>query len=253
HPRGRRRGVVSGGGIRAADGGRRGRGAPAALARGRAGAHRARPREQMTQASAQRDVVVVGAGVVGSAIARELSRFRLRCALVDAGVDIGAGTSKANTALLHTGFDAKPGTIEARLVRRGHELLSDYAPRAGIPLQRIGALLVAWSQDEHAQFPGIIERSLANGYESIREVDVEELYRRSPDLGPGACGGLEVPDEGIVCPFTTPLAFATEAVLGGCELRLRAPVTGVQRLADGALELTTPSAVLRTRYLVNAA
>jgi len=207
----------------------------------------------MTQASAQHDVVVVGAGVVGSAIARELSRFRLRCALVEAGVDIGAGTSKANTALLHTGFDAKPGTIEARLVRRGHELLSDYAPRAGIPLQRIGALLVAWSRDEHAQFPGIIERSLANGYESIREVDMEELYRRIPDLGPGAYGGLEVPDEGIVCPFTTPLAFASEAVLGGCELWLRAPVTGVQRLADGALEIITPIGLLRTRYLVNAA
>ena len=207
----------------------------------------------MTNASPQRDVVVVGAGVVGSAIARELSRFRLRCALVEAGVDVGARTSKANTALLHTGFDAKPGTIEARLVRRGHELLSDYAPRAGIPLQRIGALLVAWSRDEHAQFPGIIERSFANGHESIREVDMAELYRRVPHLGPGAYGGLEVPDEGIVCPFTTPLAFASEAVLGGCELWLRAPVTGVQRLADGALEIITPSGRLRTRYLVNAA
>jgi glycerol-3-phosphate dehydrogenase len=207
----------------------------------------------MTRASAQRDVVVVGAGVVGSAIARELSRFQLRCTLVEAGVDVGVETSKANTALLHTGFDAKPGTIEARLVRRGHELLSDYAPRAGIPLQRIGALLVAWSEDDHAQLHGIIERSLANGYESIREVDVDELYRRIPNLGPGARGGLDVPDEGIVCPFTTPLAFATEAVLGGCELRLRTRVTGVRRLADGALELTTPSGVLRTRFLVNAA
>ena len=140
----------------------------------------------MTQASAKRDVVVVGAGVVGSAIARELSRFQVRCTLVEAGVDVGGGTSKANTALLHTGFDAKPGTIEARLVRRGHELLSDYAPRAGIPLERIGALLVAWSQDQHAQFPSIIERSLANGCQSIREVDVEErgvgLARASPDI-----------------------------------------------------------------------
>jgi glycerol-3-phosphate dehydrogenase len=207
----------------------------------------------MTNASPQRDVVVVGAGVVGSAIARELSRFQLRCTLVEAGADVGAGTSKANTALLHTGFDAKPGTIEARLVRRGHELLSDYASRAGIPLQRIGALLVAWSEDERAQLPGIIERSLVNGYQSIRELDVEELYRRIPNLGPGARGALEVPDEGIVCPFTTPLAFATEAVLGGCELRLRAPVTGVRRLAGGALELTTPSGLLQTRFLVNAA
>src|SRR6476661_8763931 len=91
------------------------------------------------------DVAVVGGGVVGCAIARELCRFDLRVTLLEAGPDVGAGTSKANTALLHTGFDAKPGTIEARLVRRGCELLSAYAPQAGIPLARIGALLVAWT------------------------------------------------------------------------------------------------------------
>ena len=169
-----------------------------------------------------RDVVVVGAGVVGAAIARELSRFDLRCTLVEAGDDVGAGTSKANTAFLHTGFDAKPGTLEARLVRRGYELLSGYAPKVGIPLERTGALLVAWSDEELAALPGIIERARANGYEAIREVGAEELYRREPHLGAGARGALEVPDEGIVCPFTTPLAFATEAVLAGCELRLGA-------------------------------
>ena len=91
-----------------------------------------------------RDVVVIGAGVAGAAIARELSRYELSCTLLEAGPDVGAGTSKANTALLHTGFDAKPGTLEARLVRRGHELMSEYAPRAGIPLARVGALLVAF-------------------------------------------------------------------------------------------------------------
>ena len=85
---------------------------------------------------------------MGAAVARELSRFHLSCTLLEAGPDIGAGTSKANTALLHTGFDAKPGTLEARLVRRGHELLSAYAPQAGIPLARIGALLVAWTPAE---------------------------------------------------------------------------------------------------------
>jgi glycerol-3-phosphate dehydrogenase len=208
----------------------------------------------MSEAAAgERDVVVVGAGVVGAAIARELSRFRLRVMLLEAAADVGAGTSKANTALLHTGFDAKPGTLEARLVRRGHELLSDYAALTGVPLERVGALLVAWSDAELARFPAIVERSHANGYERIRELATDELYRRVPHLGPGARGALEVPDEGIVCPFTTPLAFATEAVLGGCELRLRAPVTAAERERDGAYRITTPAGTMRARYLVNAA
>src|ERR1700682_1101155 len=112
----------------------------------------------------EHDVLIVGAGVVGTAIARELARFQLRCALIDSAIDVGTGTSKANTALLHTGFDAKPGTIEARLGARGHEVLRDYAPRAGIPLERTGALLVGWSDEELAAFPGIVERARANGY-----------------------------------------------------------------------------------------
>ena len=129
----------------------------------------------MSEPALHREVVVVGSGVVGSAIARELSRFELRCTLVEAGPDVGAGTSKANTALLHTGFDATPGTLEARLVRRGHELLSAYAAEVGIPLARTGALLVAWSDEQHAAFPGIVERARANGHEAIREVEAREL------------------------------------------------------------------------------
>ena len=131
------------------------------------------------------DVLIAGAGVVGCAIARELTRFDLRVTLLEAGPDVGAGTSKANTALLHTGFDAKPGTLESRLVARGYELLGRYAERVGIPVERTGALLVAWNEEQLAEFPGIVERSRANGYEPIRELSAEELYRREPHLGPG--------------------------------------------------------------------
>jgi glycerol-3-phosphate dehydrogenase len=199
------------------------------------------------------DVAVVGAGVVGAAIARDLSRYDLRLTLLDAAFDVGAGTSKANTALLHTGFDATPGSLESRLVARGYELLSEYAHQVGIPVECTGALLVAWNEEQRAEFPGIVERSRANGYEAIREIDRDELYRREPHLGPGAQGALEVPDEGIVCPFTTPLAFATEAVLAGCELRLGETVTAAERLEGGGFGLTTPQGGLSARFLVNAA
>jgi glycerol-3-phosphate dehydrogenase len=199
------------------------------------------------------DVAIVGAGVVGAAIARELSRYELDVTLLEAGPDVGAGTSKANTALLHTGFDAKPGTLESRLVARGHRLLSEYAPSVGIPVERTGALLVAWDEHQRGQFDGIADRSRGNGYRAIRELDADELYRREPALGPGALGALEVPDEGLICPFTTPLAFASEAVLAGCELRRDSPVTGVDRLAGGGFRVSAGGGSLTTRRLVNAA
>jgi glycerol-3-phosphate dehydrogenase len=199
-----------------------------------------------------RDVVIVGAGVVGAAIARELTRYELDVTLLEAGTDVGAGTSKANTALLHTGFDAKPGTLEARLVPRGCELLSEYAARAGIPVERTGALLVAWDEQQRAEFGGIVERSRANGYDAIRELDADELYRREPNLGLGALAALEVPDEALICPFTTPLAFATEAVLAGCELRRGATVTAVERV-PGGFRVEAGGGTLTARRLVNAA
>ena len=199
------------------------------------------------------DVLIAGGGVVGCAIARELSLFDLRVTLLEAGPDVGAGTSKANTALLHTGFDAKPGTLEAELVVRGYELLGRYAERVGIPVERTGALLVAWSEEQLGSLDGIVEASHANGYEPIRELSAEELYRREPHLGRGALGALEVPDEGIICPFTTPLAFATEAVLGGCELRRGTAVTALDRLDGGGVLVRAGQREWRTRFLVNAA
>src|SRR3954447_12377558 len=134
----------------------------------------------------ERDVVVIGAGVVGAAIARELTRFRLRLTLLEAGPDVGAGTSKANTALLHTGFDAKPGTVEARLVPRGFALLGAYADHVGIPVERTGALLVAWDDEQLAALPGIAAVARENGHDDLREVAAAELSAREPPLGPGA-------------------------------------------------------------------
>ncbi len=198
------------------------------------------------------DIAIVGAGNVGAALARELGRFELRTVLVDAG-DVGAGTSKANTAILHTGFDAKPGTAEARLVARGHDLLLGYAAEVGIPVERTGALLVAWSEEEAERLPAIAANAVACGYERTEPVAVEELYRLEPHLARGAHAALAVPDEFIVCPWTPVLAYATQAVAAGVMLRRRWKVDEVERTADGLWRLGSGGRELHARWLVNAA
>jgi glycerol-3-phosphate dehydrogenase len=198
------------------------------------------------------DVAVIGAGVVGAAIARELSTYELRVVVLEAGHDVGTGTSKANTAIRHTGYDAKPGSLESALLRRSYPLLTDYAERTGIPLETPGALLVAWSPEQLASLDALERRAKENGCADVRPVRADELYSKEPNLGPGALGGLAVPGEGIVCPFTTPLAFATEAVANGVRLELDAAVESIER-AGGAYEVSTSRGRFQARWIVNAA
>ena len=203
------------------------------------------------------DAVVVGAGVVGAAIARELSGCSangraLKVALVDARADVGDGTSKANTAILHTGFDCTPGSLEARLVRRGYELLLAYAREAGIPVECTGALLVAWNCDELDTLPALQAKAEHNGYMGTRLVNAEEAYALVPALGPGALGGLAVPDEYIICPWTTPLAYAHDALARGVHLKLNTSVIGVT-VQPNLTRIETSEGSLTTRWLINAA
>ena len=198
------------------------------------------------------DVVVVGAGIVGCAIARALAGTRLSVTLVEARGDVGDGTSKANTALLHTGFDATPGSLESRLVARGYDLLGAYAEQTGIPVERTGAMLVAWTEEEADALPGLIVKAESNGYRDCGLVQAEEIYRRVPDLGPGALAGLSVPGESIICTWTTNLALATDAVARGATLLRGAQVTAATAEADHTTLHTTRGDV-RARWVINAA
>jgi glycerol-3-phosphate dehydrogenase len=198
------------------------------------------------------DVAVIGAGLVGAAIARELSGFDVSVVVVEARSDVGDGTSKANTAILHTGFDAKPGTLEARLVRRGYQLLSAYAKETGIPVERTGALLVAWTPDELEALPALRDKAEANEYHHCELVGADEVYRRVPALGEGSLGGLTVPDESVTCTWTTNLAYATEARLRGAALMLDARVVSVELSADTTV-LHTLAGEVSARWVINAA
>ncbi|MFD4563012.1 FAD-dependent oxidoreductase [Streptomyces sp. NPDC058467] len=195
------------------------------------------------------DVVIVGAGVVGCALARELARHRrLRVALVEAQDDVGQGTSKANTAILHTGFDAVPGSLEARLVREGSRQLAAYAAESGIPVEPVGALLVAWDREQLATLADLAAKAEKNDYRQARLLGPDETYAREPHLGPGALGALHIPGESVICPWTTTLAYATQAVRNGVHLHLNCRV---RNASQGRVR--TSRGILRTRYLVNAA
>ncbi|MCX6050271.1 MAG: NAD(P)/FAD-dependent oxidoreductase [Chloroflexi bacterium] len=199
------------------------------------------------------DIAVIGAGVVGAAIARELAKYELRCVLLEAGHDVGAGTSKASTSIWHTGFDATPGTLEARLMRRSYELMGDYIAKAGIPVERTGAILVAWTEEQHQSLPTLLARAHTNGVTDVRLMSAEEIYQREPYLNQGALGGLYVPGEAIFCTFTLPLAYATQAIVNGVTLKLNFPVRQIQRDLDGVYTVQSPESSVRCRYIVNAA
>jgi glycerol-3-phosphate dehydrogenase len=198
------------------------------------------------------DVAIVGAGAVGSAIARELSRYELNITLLEAKSDVGMGTSKASTAIWHTGYDATPGSLESMLLKRSYPLMEKFMIEVGSPFERMGGLLTAWTQEQFEALPYLLEKAHQNGDTDVYLIGKEEVYRREPHLGEGALGGMFVPGEGILCTFTIPLACATQAVVNGVELKLNFAVRSIKQ-ADGISLISSDSEEVQARWVVNAA
>src|SRR5262245_45222122 len=124
------------------------------------------------------DVAIIGAGAVGSAIARELSRYELNTVLLEAESDVGMGTSKASTAIWHTGYDATPGSLESTLLKRAYPLLEEFMKEVGSPFERIGGLLIAWNEDQLQTLPKLLEKAIENGNTDCYLFDKDEVYKR---------------------------------------------------------------------------
>ncbi len=213
------------------------------------------------------DIAIIGAGAVGSAIARELSRYDINVVLLEANSDVGMGTSKASTAIWHTGFDAKPGSLEATLMRRSYPLMDAFMQEVGSPFERIGGLLIAWNQEQLDTLPTLLEKADQNGVTDVHLISREEVYQREPHLGEGALGGMFVPGEGILCTFTIPLACATQAVVNGVTLKLNFAVKSIRPLTtdDGpswsmvngpsssGYAISNGNETIYTQWIINAA
>ena len=157
------------------------------------------------------DVAVIGAGAVGCAVAHALAVRGLDVVVLERGAEPLSGASKANSAILHTGFDAPPGTLEARLVARGHALYLERAGRHGLSVLRTGALVVAWNDDEAARLPALLERAHENGVHDAHLIDAREVAAREPFLAPGQRGALSVPREHVIDPWSPFHHYASEA------------------------------------------
>jgi glycerol-3-phosphate dehydrogenase len=197
-------------------------------------------------------IAVIGAGAVGCATASALVRAGHDVTLIEAGPDVGAGTSKANTAIWHTGFDAKPGTREAELVARGHRLLTERADAMNWPLERTGALLVAWDDEQLGRLDGIVANAEQVGYHAIERLTVEQVYAAEPHLGEGVRGALRVPDEGLLDPWSITIGLATDAVVNGATLLTSAPVTAVEQRGE-SYRITAGPHLVDVDWVVNAA
>ena len=182
------------------------------------------------------DVIVIGAGVVGCAVARELVRYNLNVVVLEAGSDVAEGASKANSAIVHAGFDAKPGTNKAKFNVLGNRMFEDVCRELKVPFRRNGSLVLAFGEEDEKSLRDLAARGAENGV-PVEVIGQEELRRREPNVSPEATAALWAPTGGICCPYELTFRYAENAAANGAEFRFDAKVVGISRRdgEDGGL------------------
>ena len=198
------------------------------------------------------DVVIIGCGVVGASAAYELARYKLRVAVLEAAADIAAGTTKANSAIIHAGYDPEPGTLMARLNVEGNRLTGEICEKLQVPFKRVGSLVVAFSPEQLPTLRTLYDRGCKNGVPGLRLLSGEEARAMEPGLSEEVCGALLAPSAGIIDPWGFAIAMAETAVRGGVEVRRDCPVTGIEDTGAGFV-LHTPAGDVTARFVLNAA
>ena len=198
------------------------------------------------------DVAIIGAGVVGCAMARRFTLEGAKVLVIERAPDILAGASKGNSAILHTGFDAEPASLELECMQAGYAEYLSIRKRLGLPVLETGAMVVAWSPEELARLQPIFATAQVNGVGNVEMLPPERIYAREPDLAPGALGAVLVPGEHIIDPWSAPLAYLLQAVNNGAELRRGAELKAA-KFWDGVWQLDTTTGPMAARWLINCA
>ncbi len=199
------------------------------------------------------DVLIIGGGVTGSAIARELSRYDLKTALFEKGEDVCSGTSKANSGIAHAGFDAVPGSWKAKMNIRGSQMMEELSRKLDFPYKRNGSLVLCFDEKDRPRLEKLLQQGKENGVEGLEILEKKELLALEPALSEEVVCALHAPTGGIVCPFKLTIALAENAAVNGVEFHLN---EGVKRVSKGPVEgyfVETEKGTYETRIVVNAA
>lgn len=198
------------------------------------------------------DIIVIGAGVTGACTARALSKYQVNMCVIEKGDDVCSGTSKANSAIVHGGYDCKPGTLMAKMNVRGNELMYQLAEELDFPVKKNGSLIVCTVPEERGKLDVLLQQGIDNGVPGVRIVEKEELLAMEKNLTPNAVAALYVPTGGLVDPFNMNVAFAENAAVNGTEFKFETEVEKINK-KDGFYEIVTNKGTFETKIVVNAA
>lgn len=198
------------------------------------------------------DVIIIGAGVSGAAVARELSRYKVNACVIEKEEDVCCGTSKANSAIVHAGYDAATGSLMAKLNVRGNQMMEQLSKDLDFPFKKNGSLVVCLSEEDMPKLQALYDRGVANGVKDLRILNREELRAMEPNISDNAYAALYAPTAGIVCPFNLNIAMAENACVNGVEFKFDTEVTGLHPI-EGGWAIETNRGSFETKYVVNAA
>lgn len=199
------------------------------------------------------DAAIIGGGVTGCAIARELSRYELDIRLFEKAADVAEGTSKANSGIVHAGYDAEPGSLKAKYNRLGADSMPAVCAELDVPYRQNGSLVVGFTPEDRARLEGLFEKGKENGVPKLELVDGERAHSLCPTLAPEVTAALYAPTAGIVCPYELTLGFAENAAKNGVRFTFGAEVTAIDRM-EGGWKLTFANGeTIETRVVINAA
>ncbi len=198
------------------------------------------------------DVAVIGAGIIGTFIARELSKYDLNIVLIEKDTDIANGTTKANSAIVHAGYDAAPGTLKAELNAKGNPMFEKVCQELHVPFKRIGSLVIATNEEEIESVKELYEKGIKNGIPNMEILDRDEVREREANLNEEIIGALYAPTAGIVGPWELAVALAENAADNGVEIRLDSKVMDIQKI-EGGYCLSIGEEILEAKYVINCA